>query len=79
MTALVGCLTAMGYALAGMAVSADLAARIKLWTRAERFGRDDVALVAAAGLFWPLTLLAMAWFAGFQWRERQLQEKGKGI
>lgn len=66
------------YLAAGAAVSIEATVRMRKLSVAGPFWRpdkEDVFVLAGAGLFWPLVLLAYLWLRGYQWRKQEFEKK----
>lgn len=67
------------YVLLGAVYSIEAAARLDAWDKADDgvhpWRPDEYILIALAALFWPLALLGMAWYAGFEWRAEQIRKR----
>lgn len=66
---------AIVYALVGAGVGTEVALRMRDYALRDvvRFEPDqeDIAVVVASGILWPLTVVALGWLKFYGWRKEQ--------
>lgn len=64
------------YVVAGALYGIEAAARVEVLSDDDHeWDRLDIGMVAASAVFWPVALLAMLWYWGFEWRAEQIRSR----
>lgn len=67
------------YVVLGALYGIEAAARIEVLSEDDHeWDRLDIGMVVLASAFWPLALLAMLWYWGFEWRAEQIRKRAHG-
>lgn len=67
------------YVVLGALFAIEGAARIEVYSEEDHeWDRFDILSILGAGLLWPLAVLAVCWYWGFEWRAEQIRKRVDG-